>query len=255
MELLVSVRSASEALAALEGGAALIDVKEPANGPLGRAEERTIAAVIQAVAGRRPVSAAMGELLQDPAPYAGGGLAFLKWGLAGYRGNRPWRRDLGAAIERSDAQAAGCTVVTVAYADWQRAGAPRVEDVVAFARRRPGGVLLLDTYEKRDHRTLLHWLGVRAIARVCGQCRGAGIRVALAGSLGPEEIRALLPARPNWFAVRGAVCTAAERHEALSTARVRALVELLATAQGRLSRRLTAHTSNSVTQRDSTSAK
>ena len=36
-QLLVSVRSPAEALAALEGGAALIDVKEPARGSLGRA--------------------------------------------------------------------------------------------------------------------------------------------------------------------------------------------------------------------------
>ena len=37
--LLVSVRSAAEAEEALAGGAALIDVKEPANGPLGKAPQ------------------------------------------------------------------------------------------------------------------------------------------------------------------------------------------------------------------------
>ena len=36
-QLLVSVRSAEEARAALEGGAALIDVKEPSRGSLGSA--------------------------------------------------------------------------------------------------------------------------------------------------------------------------------------------------------------------------
>jgi uncharacterized protein (UPF0264 family) len=255
MELLVSVRSANEAQAALEGGAALIDVKEPANGPLGRAEDRTIAEVIQAVAGRRLVSAAMGELLQDQAPYAAGGLAFLKWGLAGYGGERRWPRDLAAAIERIETRAAGCTAVTVAYADWKRAGAPPVEEVIAFARRRPGGVLLLDTYGKGDGRTLLDWLSVREIALVCRRCRHAGVRVALAGCLGPPEIRALLPVLPDWFAVRGAVCTGAKRHNALSTANVQALVESLAAVQDRHSRKLTAHTSNGATQRDSTSAK
>jgi (5-formylfuran-3-yl)methyl phosphate synthase len=255
MELLVSVRSVTEALAALEGGAALIDVKEPAHGSLGRPEERTIAAVIRAVAGRRPVSAAMGELLQDPGPCAADGLAFLKWGLAGYGDDPRWRRDLMRAIERIEARAAGCTTVTVAYADWKRAGAPPVEEVVAFAHRRPGGVLLLDTYGKGDGWMLLDWLSIRDIARVCRQCRYAGVRVALAGSLGPDEIRALLPVRPDWFAVRRAVCTGVERHNALSTAKVQALVELLAAAQGRHSRKLTARTSNKVTRRDNTSAK
>ena len=36
--LLVSVRSAEEARAALAGGATVIDIKEPDRGPLGRAE-------------------------------------------------------------------------------------------------------------------------------------------------------------------------------------------------------------------------
>ena len=39
-DYLVSVRSPEEALAALEGGADLIDVKEPSRGPLGAADPR-----------------------------------------------------------------------------------------------------------------------------------------------------------------------------------------------------------------------
>src|SRR5438045_845951 len=111
MELLVSVRSAAEAEAALEGGAAVIDVKEPANGPLGRADDETIAAVVRRVAGRRPVSAALGELPGQPAPYVGGGLSYMKWGLAGW-GGEDWQAALGAAIRRAGRQAAGCRVVT-----------------------------------------------------------------------------------------------------------------------------------------------
>src|SRR5690348_863907 len=93
-QLLVSVRSAAEAEAALEGGAHLIDVKEPRHGPLGRAGAESIAAVVRAVAGRRPVSAALGEL-GDPAdalPYPGPGLAYVKWGLGGLGGTADWRQ-------------------------------------------------------------------------------------------------------------------------------------------------------------------
>ncbi len=52
--LLVSVRSAAEAEIALVGGAALIDVKEPARGALGMADFQVIRDVITAVAGRAP---------------------------------------------------------------------------------------------------------------------------------------------------------------------------------------------------------
>ena len=256
MQLLVSVRSANEARAALEGGAALIDVKEPTNGPLGRADDRTVGEVLRSVAGRRPVSIALGEWLENPLPYAGPGAAFLKWGLAGCRDHPGWRRNLSAAVEQVEGRAAGCRVVAVAYADWRRAAAPRVEQVIEFARARPGGVLLLDTYGKGDGRTLLDWLSVAEIGMVCRRCRDAGIRLALAGSLGAEGIRQLLPLRPDWFAVRGAACRRADRHGPICSARVRALVRLLAAAiQGRHSPRFTARTSNGVRRRESTSAK
>ena len=59
--LLVSVRSANEVAAALDGGGDLIDVKEPAKGPRAPAEAEVVAAVIDAVDGKVPVSAALGE--------------------------------------------------------------------------------------------------------------------------------------------------------------------------------------------------
>ena len=229
VDLLVSIRSQAEAEAALAGGADLIDVKEPAHGALGRASVETIAAVVAAVAGRRPVSAALGELLREPRPPAVRGLSYVKWGLAGYSGQpgRDWRRDLEAA-ERVRRQDPGCRVVAVAYADGQRAAAPPVEEVAAFVRRRPGGVLLLDTWEKGSGRTLLDWLNVAELDRLCRRCRAAGARVALAGSLGPEQIRQLLPLGPDWIAVRGAACAGDDRARAVSADRVRALAGLIA---------------------------
>ena len=61
--LLVSVRSVAEAEIALAGGAAIIDVKEPSRGALGRADDTIIADIVRSVAGRAPVSAALGELI------------------------------------------------------------------------------------------------------------------------------------------------------------------------------------------------
>jgi uncharacterized protein (UPF0264 family) len=227
MQLLVSVRSPDEALAALEGGAALIDVKEPANGSLGRAADGAIAAVIRAVAGRQPVSAALGELLREPAPYPGAGLAYVKWGLAGC-GRRPgWQQVLAAGIAQVERRRPPCQVVTAAYADWEPAEAPPLNEVIAFAHRRPGSALLLDTFQKGDGRTLLDWLPLPELMRACRRCRAAGIRVALAGSLGPKQIRRLLPVRPDWFAVRGSVCTGEDRRGTVSADAVRGLVALL----------------------------
>jgi (5-formylfuran-3-yl)methyl phosphate synthase len=223
--LLVSVRSAAEAAAALEGGAALIDVKEPAAGPLGRASLPTIAAVFAAVAGRAPVSAALGELARegDLGAPLWPALAFGKWGLSGLA-REDWRAKLAAAALWLGRVTPACQLVTVAYADWRDAGAPPPEEVEAFARERPGAVFLLDTYTKAGSRSLLDFLNAEQVSALCRRCRTAGVRVALAGALGPSQIAELLPTAPDWFAVRGAACDGG-RGGTVSARRVRALSE------------------------------
>lgn len=227
--LLVSVRSAAEAAAALEGGADLIDVKEPARGSLGRADDQAVRAVLATIAGRRPVSAARGELMDESSARSDGpswdpGLHFVKWGLAG-AATRDWRQRLEAFEARCVPQ-----VVVVAYADWQCAEAPGVEEVVGFACRKPGQILLLDTHCKtpsvlglRRRPNLLDWLTVDEVVDICRTCRAAGGRVALAGSLDLGTMELLAPACPDWFAVRSAACAAGERHAAIEADRVRCL--------------------------------
>jgi uncharacterized protein (UPF0264 family) len=236
------VRSAAEAESALAGGAALIDVKEPERGPLGRADDEIVRAVVQAVAGRTPVSAALGELRdqQEEPPPVPPGLDFVKWGLAGAGaggGALDWRQMfLRRACELNLAGKA----VLVAYADAERANAPPVAEVADFACWRPwpaaDPVLLLDTFTKSPsplsatsrRPTLLDWLPLEEVVRLCGRCRAAGVRVALAGCLGAEEVRRLLPTRPDWFAVRGAACVGHDRLQTVSADRVRHLVDLCA---------------------------
>ncbi len=70
IRLLVSVRDRSEAGAAVEGGADIVDVKEPDRGALGYAGEQTICEVLQAVSGSAPVSAALGECVEWLSPIA-----------------------------------------------------------------------------------------------------------------------------------------------------------------------------------------
>jgi (5-formylfuran-3-yl)methyl phosphate synthase len=226
--LLVSVRDAAEARAALAGGAALIDVKEPARGALGRADDATIAAIVRAVNEQRPVSAALGELTEELPRPACAGVAFVKRGLAGCAALN-WRQRLLREVEMPGATRA----VIVGYADWQCAEAPLVDEVIDFACGRPGNVLLIDTHCKDAAKlsldrkpTLLDWLPAEEIAAICERCRAAGVRVALAGSLDAAAIVALAPARPSWFAVRGAACDGGTRDGTVRSERVAALVKL-----------------------------
>jgi uncharacterized protein (UPF0264 family) len=228
--LLVSVREVAEVEAALAGGGALIDVKEPARGPLGRADDATIAAVVRAVAGRVPVSAALGEWRDRGAPEWPGdieGLTYLKWGLSGCGAPHPWRGLLAARAHSLAVRRPGAAVVAVAYADWRPAQAPPPEEVCAWACEQGRGAFLLDTWGK-DGSTLLDHVSAAEVEEWCVRCRAAGVRVAIGGSLGPEQIRTLLPARPDWFAVRGAACAAGKRTAPVAANRVRRLCALLA---------------------------
>ena len=222
--LLVSVRDAAEAGAALAGGADLIDVKEPNRGPLGRADAATIAAVVRAVGGRVPVSAALGELREYPPSAAVADLPcdlqYVKWGLSALSKVRAadyLRNARLIAIPRR--------VVAVAYADSVRAAAPTPADVVGFAIELQFPVLLLDTFQK-DGLTLLDWFPVEEITALVRTCREAGVKVALAGSLGATEIGRLRGVRPAWFAVRSAACDGG-RGGIVSEPRVRDLADLV----------------------------
>lgn len=223
--LLVSVRSAAEAEAALAGGADMIDVKEPARGPLGAADPSVIRAVLAQIGGRVPVSAALGEW-SDPAPPAweelgGLGLAYLKQGLAGCAVS-DWDRALTTPMEMVRPPT---RMVLVAYADWQRAASVAPERLAHRAVEAGYRAFLIDTWGK-DGSTLLDWLAADEVGRLTEHLHRAGVAVALAGSLGPPEIETLRPTAPTWFAVRGSVCTGG-RSGRIDRARVAALSRLL----------------------------
>lgn len=236
-QLLVSVRSAREAAAALRGGAALIDVKEPAYGSLGRASDNVIADVVRVVAGQRPVSAALGEFVDtfaDDLPSCNNFIDYLKWGLYRCQDGEEdvWQDELDIAINHLAGQHPNPRVVVVAYADWQRALAPTPEKVCSFSITHRVGGFLLDTW-KKDGSTLLDWLPLNEIQRLRERCHIAGVPIALAGSLGPEEINTLLPLCPDWIAVRGAVCQGRQRGAAIEQNKVRQLTILLASNSDR----------------------
>jgi len=235
--LLVSVRSADEARAAVEGGAAVVDVKEPDRGPLGRADAATWRAVRAVVPLSIPVSVALGEL-RDHDGDAGdlAGIAYCKLGLAGAgagwvgawaearrQGNAKVRR---ATIDRARDHPPGPRWVAVAYADWTLADSPGPDAVLAAALDAPdcAGVLV-DTWDKSRPSPLEAspaWLDRVALVRRSGRF------VALAGGLDLAAIARLAPLAPDLFAVRGAACAGSDRRARVDPARVAELARAAA---------------------------
>jgi len=222
--LLVSVRSVEEAKAALDGGADIIDVKEPSRGSLGMADEKTIQDVVQCVEGQAPVSVALGEFKANPKIPNLSGVAWAKLGFREF-----WRRkrdlktpapwlSLAEAIQP-------IRLVGVVYADHRRAFSPPFDVILDSYRKfqiegaNPPGILI-DTAIK-DGKGLLCWKSIPILKQYQKRCRRAGFFFALAGLLSLDDIPQLVDnVQPDIIAVRGAACEAADRNGNISRVKV-----------------------------------
>jgi uncharacterized protein (UPF0264 family) len=228
--LLVSVRSADEARAALEGGADWIDLKDPARGALGAVDEVVARQAANVIAGRKPVSAAAGELLDWAAGEARGllnvaGLSSMKLGLAGCRALdwRPlWRRAQG------ELAAAGVELAAVAYADSDAAESPPIAEVVELAASCNCRWLLVDTYDKTGQ-ALTELIDDAALAGAFHAARRRGCRTVAAGRLRAAALAALPLESIDMIGVRSAACSG-DRNGDVSAADVARLHSLLAAA-------------------------
>jgi (5-formylfuran-3-yl)methyl phosphate synthase len=203
-KLLISVRSAAEAHAALAGGADWIDIKEPNRGSLGVADRGTIADVLREVAGQRPVSAAAGEWYEnhdlDWREFPE--LARIKLGLAGGADDsQVWRhvKNFAQQLPRREA------LVLTAYADYSAARAPCPADLLARSAEMGLEMLLVDTFDKSAG-TLFDALGADQLGELIEQARQVGIEVVLAGSLSGDSITVAYELGPAMIGVRGAAC-------------------------------------------------
>jgi len=232
--LLVSVRSAEEAVAALNAGADIIDVKEPSRGPLGAADPDTIAAVIAAVARRCPVSAALGELIDHPSPRdLPRGLSYAKIGLLG-AGRFDWRDRLAAHFAAIPDAAA----IAVGYVDRWPASAPptpRLDEVLNWAIDHKAAGILLDTYQKAGD-DLPRISNCGHLFDFIAKARAAGLIIALAGSITAANLGEVLSYGSDVVALRGAACVNGDRKQPIDPQRVRALAELIAKRAGRTPR-------------------
>jgi uncharacterized protein (UPF0264 family) len=231
--LLVSVRDASEAEAALAGGADVVDVKEPSRGSLGAADPDIIAAIFDVVAGRAPVSVAAGELVDWPNTASRdflqgirSGPSFVKLGLAGCAAWPDWPNRWRAALLELGSCA---TAVAVTYADFTAAEAPPPQAILAVAQRAKCDVLLVDTWDK-SRGTVFDCWGGDGLAGFAFRVRRAGLHFVLAGSLREHDLARAVALHPTLVAVRGAVC-ANGRSGTIALRRVQAIRKGLDAAQ------------------------
>jgi dihydroneopterin aldolase len=227
--MLASVNGPEEAEVALAGGADIIDLKDPARGALGAVATDVIRATVEAVSGRRPVSAVAGDLPMRPdllvsavREIAGTGVDTVKLGI--FPGG-----DAAGCIAALTKEAARVKLVAVFFAD-----AAHDLSLLPLLKRSGFAGAMIDTRGKADGRLLDH-ASVSPLLRFVEDCHSIGLLAGLAGSLEPPDVPRLLVLAPDLLGFRGALCGPGGRAAAIELGRVQAvrgLIPLEASAPG-----------------------
>jgi uncharacterized protein (UPF0264 family) len=232
MHLLVSVRNAAEAAAALAGGADVIDAKDPAIGALGAVAPRVFRAIRERVGDARPVTAALGDASSALAvehaarEAAGGGARFVKVGFAGIDSPPMIAEILAAAVFGSRAVSADKTgVVAVVYADAARVSTLAFDQILTIASDAGAEGMLVDTADKRGP-GLRQLVPAETLSRWIAAAHDAGMLIAVAGKLTADDLPFVRRAGADIAGVRGAACVDG-RTGALSKERVRLLADVV----------------------------
>jgi hypothetical protein len=226
VKLLVSVVSAEEARRALEGGADIIDVKDPGEGALGAPAPGVVSEVVRAVGGRVPVSVALGDMPDLPHTAAlaarGAALSGATYVKVGLRGVRTLERAVAVMAATAAAVDPATSVIAAAYADARTLDPPAIAPLwlpEIVARTGIAGALV-DTCIK-DGRGLYGWLSEGELEELVARSHAAGGSFGIAGQLTRGQLGRV---QADIVGVRSAVCLGGDRGAALDAGLVAAAV-------------------------------
>jgi len=210
MRLLVSVASADDARAAVEGGAGIIDAKNPLVGALGAVEPHVMRAIHRTVDGSRLVTAALGD--SNDVESVGRlarelvtcGAQLVKAGFL--RVDDPDRVEevLGEAVRACREVDGDSGVVAVGYADDARDGID-ARSLVAIAARAGARGVLVDTADKRGVGLMSLWSSAE-LATWVSAVHDHGLMAAVAGKLSAGDLGVVADSGADVVGVRGAAC-------------------------------------------------
>ncbi|MFN2349455.1 MAG: (5-formylfuran-3-yl)methyl phosphate synthase [Thioalkalivibrio sp.] len=222
--VLASVRSLYEARIALQAGAHIIDLKEPLAGALGAVSAHTVEEVVGYVAGRRPISATIGDLPMDGrrlydavCRVADFGPNHIKIGFFRDSGS-DW---LTCVRTLESCAVRGMSLIAVIFADQSS----EVEQLDIFASHGFHGVML-DTASKDTGPLTSHWT-TSSLETFVRRVHDLGMICGLAGSLSLAQVPVLKRLEADYLGFRGALCDPSGREGTLRAERIKLVVKSL----------------------------
>jgi uncharacterized protein (UPF0264 family) len=234
LKLLISPKNETEALEAIEGGADIIDVKNPDEGPLGANFPWVIKRIRRMVPKNIEVSCTLGEAPNLPGSMtlaalgaATTGVNYIKMGLNGVN-----TLEKGVFLIQSVSKAAkdynpSVKVVAAGYADADRIDTIDPLQVPKLALEAQAEVAMIDTAIK-DGRNLFRFLAKSQLKRFVDEAHSYGLKAALAGSLQKEDLPLIYNLGADVAGLRGAACAQGDRANGhITREKVQELVEAI----------------------------
>jgi uncharacterized protein (UPF0264 family) len=201
-----------EARAALQGGADILDVKNPKEGSLGANFPWAIRAVVELANGKVPVSATIGDLEFKPGTAslaalgaAVSGAEFIKAGLLDVKNLDQAEEMLQGIVRAVKDFDSRKRVVAAGYSDWVRAGSISPKLLPAAAAAAGADLVMVDTAVK-DGRATFDFMNEQDLKDFISIGHDFGLEVALAGSIDFLHLELLKRLDPDIIGVRGIVC-------------------------------------------------
>lgn len=238
LKLLISPKNEKEAVEAIGGGADIIDVKNPSEGPLGANFPWVIKRIRQVTPANIEVSCTLGEMPNLPGSMslvalgaATTGVNYIKAGLYGLKTLEEAVHLMQNITKAAKDYNPSIKVVTSGYADADRISTVDPLLVPKIAYEAQADIVMLDTAIK-DEKSLFTFLTKLQIQRFVDAAHNYGLKAALAGSLRKEDLPVVYALGADVVGVRGAACTQNDRLNGQITAeKVRELVETVKRAE------------------------
>jgi uncharacterized protein (UPF0264 family) len=237
LKLLISPANEREATEAIEGGADIIDVKNPKEGAMGANYPRVIRQIKAITPRHLEVSCTLGEVPNLPGTIslaalgaASLGVDYLKVGLYGLKTKEAifLLQNVNKVAKERDPK---LKVVAAGYADAERIDAIEPLLIPEIAHRAQVDVAMLDTAIK-DGNNLFHYLTFDQLRKFVSSAHDFGLIVALAGSLRKQDLPTIYSLGADIAGIRGAACTKSDRVEGQITRKlVRELTETIKQAE------------------------
>jgi len=218
MQLLVSAININEAKEAKEGGADILDVKNPKEGSLGANFPWIIKEISDYADNKIIVSTTIGDVPYKPGTVslaalgsAVSGSNYVKVGLYGTKNYDEALEVMNAVVKTIKDYNKNITVVSCGYADAYKIGSVLPEEIPRVAKDSNSDIAMLDTYIKDGHRLTDH-MTTQQLEEFVQKSHDYGLKVALAGSVNKTDVTMLKRINCDIMGVRGCVCTQGDRN-------------------------------------------